>query len=329
MWWSALWLLAGLALIVKGGDLFVASSIRIAEILRMPRVVIGSTLVSLATTTPEITVSIVSGMQGASGLAVGNAVGSCICNFGLILGVMGILREVEVHPRALRLPLLGMLCCGLLVFLASWDLILTFGEALVLVLLGALYFVHDFRRHYRSTRPAEWVEAGRIEGAWLQGQRLLARPLGAGIQFLAGAVLVVGGSKLLVDSAVILATGLGVPPMIIGLTAVAFGTSLPELVTAVTSSRRNVSDLAVGNLLGANIANLTLIIGSAAALHPVNMTRAVQLLNFPGLLAGSFLAFVFLYSGRRLSRREGGWLLGYYVIYLAVVVVSASLGVAG
>jgi cation:H+ antiporter len=295
----------------------------------MPRVVIGSTLVSLATTTPEITVSILSGLKGASDLAVGNAVGSCVCNFGLILGVMGILREVEVHPRILRVPLVAMAGCGVLVFLASWDLVLTFWEALLLVVLGTFYFGHDFHRHYRSPRPAEWIEAGRIEGAWTQGHRWLAHPAGTAIQFLGGAALVIGGSKLLVDSAVALATGFGVPPMIIGLTAVALGTSLPELVTAVTSTRLNASDLAVGNLLGANIANLTLIVGAAAALHPATMTRGVQLLNFPGLLVGTTLAFGFLYSGGRLTRREGGWLLGFYVLYLAVVLTGASLGAAG
>ena len=249
-----------------------------------------------------------------------------VAGHGLILGLMGVLREVETHPRVLRLPLLAMLGCGSLVFLASWNLRLARWEGVILLCLGAGYFLHDFRRHYRSTRPAEWVEAVQIESGWLHGQRWLSHPWGTAAQFGLGAILVVGGSKLLVDSAVMLATALGVPAMIIGLTAVALGTSLPELVTAITSSRRNVSDLAVGNLLGANVANLTLIIGSAAVVHPVAMTRAVQLLNFPGLLAGTVLAFYFLYSGRRLSRREGLWLLGFYGVYLAVVVGVTAVG---
>ncbi len=327
MWFNAIVLLLGLALIVKGGGLFVSSSVRIAELLRMPRVVIGSTLVSLATTTPEITVSIVSGLQGESGLAVGNAVGSCVCNFGLILGVMGILREVEVHPQALRLPLLAMITCGLLVFAASWDLSIARWEGLALIGLGLAYFVRDFRRHYRLTRPTEWVEAAQIESEWVHGRPFLSGSWGTAGQFGLGAILVVGGSKLLVDSAVALATAMGVPAMIIGLTIVALGTSLPELVTAVTSARRNVSDLAVGNLLGANVANLTLIIGSAATVHPVRMTRAVQLLNFPGLIVGTLLAFGFLRSGRRLSRREGMALLGFYGIYLVIVTSLTAMGI--
>jgi cation:H+ antiporter len=246
----------------------------------------------------------------------------------LILGVMGLLWEVEVNPQVLRLPLVAMLICGLLVFLASWDLGLARWEGGFLLAVGLGYFVHDFRRHYQSTRPKEWVEAVQIESEWVHGQPWLTRPWGTAGQFGVGAILVVGGSKLLVDSAVTLATGLGVPAMIIGLTVVALGTSLPELVTAITSSRRNVSDLAVGNLLGANVANLTLIIGSAATVHPVAMTRAVQLLNFPGLLVGTLLAFGFLYSGRRLCRREGMWLLGFYGLYLVVVMGCTALGVA-
>jgi cation:H+ antiporter len=327
MWLNALWLLLGLALIVKGGDLFVSSSVRIAELLRMPRVVIGTTLVSLATTTPEITVSIVSGLEGESGLAVGNAVGSCVCNFGLILGLMGVMREVAVHPRVLRLPLLAMLICGLLVFLASMNLRIDRWEGVGLLVLGVAFFVHDFRRHYRVTQPQQWVEATQIESQWVHGQPWLASPWGTATQFGAGAILVVSGSKLLVDSAVKVASGLGVPAMIIGLTIVALGTSLPELVTTVTSLRRNVSDLAVGNLLGANVANLTLIIGSAATIQPVGMSRGVQLLNFPGLVVGIVMAFGFLYSGRRLRRWEGMWLLGFYGVYLTVVTVCTAMGI--
>lgn len=315
-----LWLLAGLALVVKGGDYFVSASVRLAELLRMPRVVIGSTLVSLATTTPEITVSILSGIKGEPGLAVGNAVGSCICNFGLILGLLAVLKHVDTHPRALRVPLWAMLAAGLLVFGLSFDLRLGSLEGIGLLFLGTSYFVFDFVRHKRSTRPLEIVEATQIEQERVHGRAWARNWWGTIIHFLLGAGLVILGCKLVVDGAVGLAMGLGVPPIVIGLTVVALGTSMPELVTAITSSRRNVSDLAVGNLLGANIANLTLVIGSAAVLHELTMDRMVQLLNFPGLLVVIVLGFVFLVSGQRLTRREGVMLLGYYAVYIGVLI---------
>lgn len=115
-------LLAGLVLVIKGGELFVAASIRAAEFLRMPRVVIGSTLVSLATTTPELVVSIVAGLKGEAGLAVGNAVGSVVCNLCVIVGVTAMLKHVDVSIRALRVPLMVMIGAGVILFLMTLDL---------------------------------------------------------------------------------------------------------------------------------------------------------------------------------------------------------------
>jgi cation:H+ antiporter len=316
----------GLILIIKGGDFFVSSSVRIAEQLRMPRVVIGSTLVSLATTTPELTVSIFSGLKGESGLAVGNAVGSCICNLGLILGVMAALKHVEVHPRTLRTAFAAMLGSGVLLFVLTSDLTLSRGQGVFLVALGVAYFVFDFSRHQRHVSPAAHAEAAALETEFVNRHSWLKGGRGAALQFLAGAVLVVVGSKLLVDSAVGIARALGIPSLIIGLTIVAVGTSLPELITAITSSRRNVSDLAVGNLLGANIANLTLIVGSAASMHEVSMSRAAQLLNFPSLLGVMLLALWMFSTESRVSRREGTVLLTFYAAYLLALV---SLTLAG
>src|SRR5262245_33562828 len=125
---TILLLIVGLALLVKGGDLFVSAAVRMAELLRMPRVVIGSTLVSLATTTPELVVSLMAGARGESGLAVGNAVGSCICNIGLILGTTAALKHIDVHPPALRTPLIALFLFGLALFVMTTDLVLSPGQ---------------------------------------------------------------------------------------------------------------------------------------------------------------------------------------------------------
>jgi cation:H+ antiporter len=323
-----IWLLAGLALIVKGGDWFVAAALRVAEFLRMPRVVIGSTLVSLATTSPEMVVSIMSGLKGESGLAVGNAVGSCICNIGLILGVTATLKHVDVHPRALRTPLVAMFVCGALLLMLTLDLTLTRWQGVMLLSCGVSYFIWDFWRHYRDRKPADIAEATAIEKAvaatrwaWLQ-----TKP-GTAVQFAVGAAVVVVGSKLLVDGAVNVAGGLGIRPIIIGLTVIAIGTSLPELVTAISSSRKAVSDLAVGNVLGANIANLTLVVGAAAVLHDVKMDRLTQLFNFPAMLLVMGLLLWMLLTNRRVTRREGVALLVTYGVYItALVVLTLTVG---
>ena len=145
------------------------------------------------------------------------------------------------------------------------------------------------------------------------------------VQFALSAGIVVFASSLLVDAAVNIATALGIPSLVIGLTVVAVGTSLPELITAVSSARRQVSDLSVGNILGANIANLSLVIGVAAVLTPVTMTRLTQLFDFPAMLALVGLLIWTLWTQHRLTRREGVLLLVSYAAYITVVVILAVL----
>ncbi len=323
MWLNLLCLFTGLALIIKGGDLFVSSSVRIAEMLRMPRVVIGSTLVSLATTTPELVVSILSGLKGESGLAVGNALGSCICNIGLILGIMAVAKNIEVNFRSLRTPMIFMIGCGFLLFILSLDLTLDRSQGFLLLALGFGYFGFDFWRNLKQPANSATLEAKAIEEEKVSANSWLQSKAGTTLVFLFGAILVTIGSKLLVDGAVGVAEALAIPSLIIGLTVVAVGTSLPELVTAITSARQNVSDLAVGNVMGANIANLTLIVGSASGLHDVTLTRANQSFNFPALLVFFGLLYWLMRSGKTITRREGAMLLVAYSIYLSVLMLVA------
>ncbi|MEQ2006666.1 MAG: calcium/sodium antiporter [Limisphaerales bacterium] len=317
----------GLVLIIKGGDMFVAAAVRTAEFLRMPRVVIGGTLVSLTTTTPELVVSVMAGLKGESGLAVGNAVGSVICNIGLVLGVTAVLKQVDANPKALLFALLAMFGFGAALFLMTLDLSLSRTQGALLVAGGLGYFVWDFARHWRDRKPLDVAEAVAIDAelsesrwAWFETKA------GTAVQFLVGAAIVVVGSKLLVDGAVGVAARLGVPSIVVGLTVVAIGTSLPELVTAITSSRQSVSDLAVGNVLGANIANLTLIVGTAAILQEVQLDRFTQLFNFPVMLAFMGLVTWMLFSAPRLTRREGIVLLVAYAHFLVVLTVLTLAG---
>jgi cation:H+ antiporter len=322
---DVLLLLGGLVLIIKGGDWFVTAAVRIAEFLRMPRVVIGSTLVSLATTTPELVVSIVAGLRGESGLAVGNAVGSVICNIGLILGTTALLKSVEIHRRALLPALLTMGALGLALLLMTLDLQLSRLQGGLLVAAGLAYFITDFWRNLRDRKPADVSEAAAIKAELTAHRPFLETRAGAFTQFLVGAAVVVVGSRLLVDGAVAVAARLAIPAIIIGLTIVAIGTSLPELVTAITSARKNVSDLSVGNVLGANIANLSLIIGTAALIREVPLDRSTQLTNFPFMVAVMGLLAVLLWTRSSLSRREGWVLIAVYVGYLITITTLALL----
>jgi cation:H+ antiporter len=317
---QALLLVAGLTLIVKGGDMFVGAAVRIAGFLRMPRVVIGSTLVSLATTSPELVVSIMAGTKGESELAVGNAVGSCVCNIGLILGVTAAIKQIDVHPKSIRVPLFALFSFAVLLFAMMTDLTLSPTQGGLLVALGLGYFIFDFVRHSCDTKPADIAEAIQIEEAIEKRSAWLETKWGTAAQFFTAACIVVVGSKLLVDAAVNVAGAMGIPSIIIGLTVVAVGTSLPEFITALTSSRKAVSDLAVGNILGANIANLSLIVGTAALLHEVKIDRPTELFNFPALLISLLLLVYVIHTDNRVTRRQGALLLSFYGLYIGALI---------
>jgi cation:H+ antiporter len=236
-------------------------------------------------------------------------------------------KHIEVHPRSLRVPLIAMFLCGGILLVCTLDLAVTRAQGVLLIVIGSVYFVFDFFRHQRHPAPGETEEARRLESEITADQPWLRSPSGTALQFLVGAAIVIVGSKLLVDAAVSLAGRFGIPSIIIGLTVVAIGTSLPELITAITSSRQNVTDLAVGNILGANIANLTFIVGTASAVNEVSLSRFTQCFNFPALLLLMAVLVVMILSGRRVSRREGVTLLCLYGGYIAALVIFTSMGI--
>lgn len=326
LWLDVLLLLVGLVVIIKGGDLFVGSSVRIAELLGVPRVLIGSTLVSLATTSPEFVVSVTASLRGEPGLAIGNAVGSCVANIGLIVGTVALLRTVDIHPGHVRASFWIMLGLGVLVLAMTLDLRIGFARGALLLLLAAGFLIFNFYRQRHEPDPEAKAEAVALEAQVTESVRFADSGLGATLVFVVGAVMVVVGSRLLVDSGIVVAEALGVPPIVIGLTVVAVGTSLPEYVTAVTSARRGVSDLSIGNILGANVLNLGLIVGTSAMIHEVTMSRVTQLYNFPVMLLVMVLLGIYLLRVKRLGTQAGVVLLGVYGAYVLGLVLLTVTG---
>lgn len=312
-------LAAGLALVIFGGDLFVRSAVQIAEHLRLPNVVIGGTLVSLATTSPEVVVSVTSAMAGKPGLALGNAVGSVMCNIALIAGLMAVIRPFAVRRPELVVPLsvlggLSLLTAGL-----AWSHSLTLSAAVAVLGAGLLYFFGDLVRNLRLRSPVLEARAGEIAR-----EHELPFPTLAYVIFVVGAGLVVFGSRLLVDNAIEIARALSISEAVIGYSVVAVGTSLPELVTAITSARKNVADLSVGNIIGANIANLTLVMGAAGIPAGIPVAAQDVSLNMPALLIIVGLLTVLLLGWAKMTRWSGWALMGIYSAYITLLIVGAA-----
>ncbi len=306
----------GLALIVKGGDYFVGSSVAIAEQARLPRIVIGSTIVSVATTSPEFFVSTTASLTGRSGIAIGNAVGSAILNIGLILAVACMIRPIPVTRHEFRFPSLALLAAAVLLTALTVPLTLSRGSGFLLLVLGLLYLSFDYIRLKRRTPRVAQEET--TSGFPDPRMRTLGRAFGF---FLLGLVTVVVGSRLLTSSAVKIAQSLGVRPILIGLTLVALGTSLPELVTAFTSVRKGVADLSLGNIVGAGVLNCTVITGTSAAICPLSMSRTTQMYNLPALLVTVIALLVLARARDTLSRLDGAILFALYVAYLVGLIL--------
>ena len=318
MFYDIVLLAIGFALVGKGGSLFVDSSVQIGRVLHIPRFVIGGTLVSIATTMPELVVSATASLMGDSGIALGNAVGSCICNIGLIVGTVAVIMPVSVDRTDFVNRAGWMSLGGILVVLFSWDL--TMSRALGGVLLGltGAYLLWDFRaiRRLMAARP----DAGDRS----DGNEPVQKAVGV---FLLGAAFIIVGSRFLVTSGQGLAAALGIPSAIIGFSVIAIGTSVPELVTGVTAARRGVPDLSLGNIVGANVLNLLLIVGLSGAIQPLTVDPFSQWYAFPWMAVFFVTIIVLVLRNGRVARVAGVGLLALYLLYaVGLVTLPALIG---
>lgn len=302
--------LVGLVLMGRGGDLFVDASSQLSRALRIPRIVIGGTIVSIATTMPELLTSVQASLRGDTGMALGNAVGSSITNIGLIAGVVAIIMPIEFVRSNVLKRSAWMVLAAVLIVLFSWDLTMSKTYAVVLLVLAFLYLAWDLVGVIRSRAD--------MSGRTVDNNPKTPKAVG---RFLLGAVFVTFGSYLLVDSGQNIAAALGVSTTIIGLSLVAFGTSLPELVTGIKAARRGIPDLALGNIIGANVLNLFLIVGASGAITPLVLKPVSQQYAFPwlGLFIAVLLGVVIRHGAIRRATGIGLLLLfTFYTIGLFV-----------
>lgn len=298
--------LAGLVLIVKGADWFTDAAVSISIQTGIPKVIIGATIVSLATTAPEMAVSLLAAYTGHVDVAVGNAVGSAIANTGLVLGGVIMIRSIQIHRAAfIRKTVILLAAALVLIFVSKDGVVSPFdGGILLLVVVGFLYY------NYRLIKAIHADEAIVFNG------KNMAKDIPL---FLLGAGCVIAGSKLLVDSGIDIAHALGIPEIIIGLTIMAVGTSLPELVTALSATFKGHQDMAVGNILGANTLDIALILGLAAQISTLTVIPQSISFDFPVLIVMIVGLLLFGLTKDKLERWEGGLLMLIYLGYVAAL----------
>ncbi len=313
--------LIGLVVLLYSADRFVDGAVGVSRHFGMPTLLIGMVVIGFGTSAPEMVVSAISALQGNPGLALGNAYGSNITNIALILGLTAVLRPIAVHSHALRKELPLLLLMTLVAAVQLWDGHLSRLDALVLLLLFAGWMGWSIRQAWR--RPGDAL------GSELE-QDLILQPLPlrrAVALVLLGLVLLTLSSRLLVWGAVRLAQGFGVSDLIIGLTIVAIGTSLPELASSLAATRKGEHDLVLGNVLGSNLFNTLAVVGIAGAIEPLVVEPAVlgrDMLTV-AVLTAALLLFGFGFTGfgrGRINRFEGALLLVAYGAYNGFLVWS-------
>lgn len=302
-----------LALITKGADWFTEAAVRIAKATRIPQVVIGATIVSFATTIPELTVSTYSTMTARPDYAIGNAIGSTVCNIGLILGTCLIIRPMRIDRSALTMQQgVIMIGAGVLVTLLGMDGSLSRLDS-VLLLLGLSGYVYYSMRTAKGERNKALVAlTGKDVGSNVKVRKEL-------LFFLLGAGCVIFGSRWLVNSAEFIARALHVPDLIIGVTLVAVGTSFPEYVTALTATIKGYQEISVGNIMGADILDIVWVLGASSFLKPLPIERQTHVLDFPCMLVLMVMLALFARTRNRISRLEGVAFLIVYAMYLGIL----------
>ena len=318
MFISVLFFALGLVLLIKGGDWFVDGATGIARRFRLPDIIVGATVVSIGTTLPEVMVSTTGALLGQGAMAYGNAIGSIICNTALIAAISVTCNPGPVNVKTMKMPVFFFFTSAAVYCLAAYGLG-TFPRWLGIIMLAifVVYLIANVRQGLRY--PEETAE----EAESATASRSLVMEL---VLLVIGAALIAYGANLLVEHGTIIAQKLGVPETVIALTFVALGTSLPELITTITSLKKGHASLGIGNVIGANVFNLVLVSGMAVTIAPFDVPvgklllgqNASLVLDIPLMLLVMLLLTVPALTKKRLSRWQGITLLSIYAAFCAV-----------
>ncbi|NEQ66584.1 MAG: calcium/sodium antiporter [Symploca sp. SIO2D2] len=321
---SLIVLLLGLVLLVAGAEALVRGASKFAALLGISPLVIGLTVVAYGTSSPELAVALRSTLAGHTDIAVGNVVGSNICNILLILGVSATISPLTVSSQLIQLDVPLMIGVSVLMFFFGFDGTIGNSDGVILFIGGVVYTLFLIYQSYKENNPEvqdeytkEYGTSGRM--SWSQGLINLAL-------LVVGFALLLFGSRLLVINATKIAQAMGINQLVIGLTIIALGTSLPELATSIIASLRGEQDIAVGNVVGSNIFNILAVLGLSAAIAPggINISTAALRLDIPVMVAVAIACLPIFFTGNSVSRWEGLLFLSYFVAYTTYLILDST-----
>ena len=318
--WYAVQLVGGCGALYFGAEWLVRGAARIASNMGISPIVVGLTLVSLGTSAPELVVGIAAALEDKVGVLMGNVMGSNLANIGLILGATAVIRPLAVADRVISRDVPIMVLITIFVYPLVLDYQLDLGEGVILLALVIVYVAFTFRTAEEDlTVFQEEPDAPAEDPEDPEGKRGILGDLGLVV---AGAIGLAIGGKAIVEGASDLALILGMSEEVVGLTIVAVGTSLPELVTSVVAAARRETDIAVGNIVGSNIFNLTAVLGASALVRELTIDPSILARQLPAVLVISLLVWPIAASARRVRRSEGLLLLAAYFGFMVWIILG-------
>lgn len=309
MIWSIVLLVIGFVLLIKGADFFVEGSSSVAKMLKVPSIIIGLTIVAMGTSLPETAVSVTASLTDNNALAVSNAVGSNIFNLMVVCGFCALFNPLAVEKSTLKKEFpFSVFCAALLLVCGYIAMELGHADGGILLVFFICFLVWMVTSALKARANA---------GGDKEDEKTL--PIWKCIIFIIGGIIAIKfGGDFVVDGASTIATKMKLDPNLIGLTIVALGTSLPELVTSVVAARKNELDMALGNVIGSNIFNILFVLGIAAAISPITFIME-NVVDIAILIAMSLLVWIFGWTKQKIERREGVIMLVLYAVYLVYI----------
>lgn len=310
-------ILIGFVLLIKGADYFVDGASSIAKTLRIPTLIIGLTIVAFGTSAPEAAVSVTSALQGQNEIAIGNVVGSNIFNLLLVVGIAAFICPLNVKKSIIAKEFPFVLLSGVVLLVLAQDIkfqgaatnFLTRADGIMLLVLFGIFMYYLVELALTSRTEVN------------EEEDIKPMPMGKSILLSVGGVaaIVIGG-KLVVDAASNIALEWGMSQNLVGLTIIAVGTSLPELVTSIVASRKGESDIALGNVIGSNLFNIFFILGISAFIHPISVTTEV-FVDMAVMLVVSVVVYIFAITNKKINKIEGSILAITYLAYMTFIII--------
>ena len=325
-----LYLIAGLLLLIAGGNYLVKGGVAVAKRFKVPTLIIGMTIVAFGTSSPEFIVSLQSALQGHPEISIGNVVGSNIANIGLILGITALILPMAVNRTSVKIDVPFLIFCSLLFFTLAQDNLITRGEGLIFVILLVLFTLLSIYKGKKENPTETPTEEPVKEDAPKEKELNL---IGAIIMIIASCAALTFGANLLIDSAVSIAKDFGVSERVISVTLVAFGTSIPELATSIMAAIRKENDIAIGNVVGSNIFNILFVIGASALITPIENFDFASfsfdfywMIIFTAILALTVIPFERICKKIKnekiysiITRFEGFFIVAAYIVYVILL----------